>query len=114
MKKWHVLLGLVMTLLMTPVAYGTIVDRIVAVVNEDIITLSELNEAFEPYREKIERTTAPGPERDRAMVEAKNTSSPGSSTINSSNSKPRSKVSSSGMTRSQTLSPGYWRVKRWN
>lgn len=52
------------------IAHSVIVDRIVAIVNEDIITLSELNETFEPYREKIERTTT-GAERDRAIVEAK-------------------------------------------
>ena len=33
-----------------------VVDRIVAVVNDEIITLHELNEAFEPYQKNIENT----------------------------------------------------------
>ena len=32
-----------------------VVDRIVAVVNDDIITLSELNRSFKPYEEKIRK-----------------------------------------------------------
>ena len=35
-------------------AYGEIMDRIVAIVNGDSITLSELNGNFEPYRKKID------------------------------------------------------------
>ncbi|HKL00217.1 MAG TPA: SurA N-terminal domain-containing protein [Desulfotignum sp.] len=35
-------------------AQEEIVDRIVAIVNNDIITLSELNEATRPYRERID------------------------------------------------------------
>jgi peptidyl-prolyl cis-trans isomerase SurA len=37
-------------------AYGEITDRIVAIVNGDTITLSELNSAFEPYRKKIDES----------------------------------------------------------
>lgn len=55
-------------ILPTPVT-GAIVDRIVAIVNEDIITLSELKEAFAPYRERLERTT-PEAERPGAIQEA--------------------------------------------
>ncbi|MCX5832616.1 MAG: peptidylprolyl isomerase [Deltaproteobacteria bacterium] len=46
------------------------VDRIVAVVNEDIIILSELNTAFEPYRKRIEDTYK-GAERDTALAESR-------------------------------------------
>jgi parvulin-like peptidyl-prolyl isomerase len=35
-------------------AYGEILDRIVAIINGDSITLSELNSTFEPYRKKID------------------------------------------------------------
>ena len=42
-------------LLCLPV-YAEVVDRIVAVVNDEIITLYEFNEAFEPYRKNIENT----------------------------------------------------------
>lgn len=46
------------------------VDRIVAVVNEDIVILSELNAAFEPYRKRIEDTYK-GAERDTALAESR-------------------------------------------
>jgi peptidyl-prolyl cis-trans isomerase SurA len=46
------------------------VDRIVAVVNEDIIILSELNAAFSPYRKRIEDTYK-GAERDTALAESR-------------------------------------------
>lgn len=47
-----------------------IVDRIVAVVNEDIITLSDLNTAFEPYQRRIEQTLS-GAERDKVIAEGR-------------------------------------------
>ena len=37
-------------------AYAEVVDKIIAVVNDDVITLSEFNAAFEPYRKNIEKT----------------------------------------------------------
>lgn len=48
-----ILLGLI--LLCAPVR-AEVVDKIVAVVNDEIITLYEFNEAFEPYRKNIENT----------------------------------------------------------
>ena len=39
--------------LMSSMASAEIVDRITAVVNDDIITLSELNKAIKPYEEKL-------------------------------------------------------------
>jgi len=48
-----VLLGLM--LLCAPVR-AEVVDKIIAVVNDEIITLYEFNEAFEPYRKNIENT----------------------------------------------------------
>ena len=33
-----------------------VVDKIIAVVNDEIITLYEFNKAFEPYRKNIENT----------------------------------------------------------
>jgi parvulin-like peptidyl-prolyl isomerase len=50
--------------------YGEMTDRIVAVVNEEIITLSDLNNAFEPYRKKVE-TTYREPERVKALAESR-------------------------------------------
>ena len=40
-------------ILIPAIASGEIVDRIVAVVNDDIITLSELNNAIRPYEDKL-------------------------------------------------------------
>jgi peptidyl-prolyl cis-trans isomerase SurA len=42
-------------LLCLPV-YAEVVDRIIAVVNDELITLYEFNMAFEPYRKNIENT----------------------------------------------------------
>jgi peptidyl-prolyl cis-trans isomerase SurA len=50
-----ILILLSIILLCLPV-YAEVVDRIVAVVNDEIITLYEFNEAFEPYRKNIENT----------------------------------------------------------
>lgn len=48
-----ILLGVI--LLCAPVR-AEVVDKIVAVVNDEIITFYEFNEAFEPYRKNIENT----------------------------------------------------------
>lgn len=45
-------------------------DRIVAVVNDEVITLSELNGAFAPYRERVEAGTR-GAERERVLAESR-------------------------------------------
>jgi parvulin-like peptidyl-prolyl isomerase len=47
-------------------------DRIAAVVNDEIITLSDVNKAFEPYQERFDKSYK-GPERDKekAMDETK-------------------------------------------
>lgn len=44
-----------------------VVDRIVAVVNEDIILLSELDSAYQPYVEKIKANGYP-PEKEQQML----------------------------------------------
>ncbi len=54
-RTWGFSVVFFLTLLfLSPLAKGTeVVDRIVAIVNEDIITLSELKEILKPYEEKI-------------------------------------------------------------
>ena len=52
-------------------APAAVVDRIVAVVNDEIVTLSDLERAFEPYKEKFEATYQ-GSDREKALREAKN------------------------------------------
>jgi len=51
-----IILILVMAALFGLPAYAEVADKIVAVVNDEIITLYEYNEAFEPYRQNIENT----------------------------------------------------------
>jgi parvulin-like peptidyl-prolyl isomerase len=58
-------------LLSLPV-YAEVVDRIVAVVNDDIITLHDFNEAFEPYRKNIENTYK-GNDKDVLIKQTKET-----------------------------------------
>lgn len=45
-------------------------DRIVAVVNDEVITLSELDGAFAPYQERL-GATYKGAERDKALTESR-------------------------------------------
>jgi parvulin-like peptidyl-prolyl isomerase len=45
-----------------------IMERIVAVVNGEVITLSELNTAFEPFRKKIEEGYK-GPDKEKVIAE---------------------------------------------
>ncbi len=44
-----------------------VVDRIVAIVNDDIVTLSELNEILDPYAEKI-RAYGYSPEKEKELL----------------------------------------------
>ncbi len=48
-----------------------VVDRIVAVVNDDIITLRELNEAIKPYMEKIRSASYPEEKRKKIVYNLK-------------------------------------------
>lgn len=51
-------------------AQAAVVDRVVAVVNDEAITLSELNDAFEPYQARMEASLQ-GREREKAIAENK-------------------------------------------
>jgi len=44
-----------------------VVDRIVAIVNNDVISLIELNEALKPYMEKVMAANY-GPEKEKQMI----------------------------------------------
>ncbi len=59
--------GLVLLLSGAMAAHGELVDRIVAIVNDDCITLSELNEELEPYARQIPEG-AYGPEEERQIL----------------------------------------------
>jgi peptidyl-prolyl cis-trans isomerase SurA len=64
-----VLIALCMMFLNLP-AGAEVVDRIVAVVNDEIITLHELNESFEPYQKNIENTYK-GKDKEALMAQTK-------------------------------------------
>jgi peptidyl-prolyl cis-trans isomerase SurA len=66
-----VLAGVAAVLLgMAAQAGAEVADRIVAVVNDEIITLSELNNAFEPFRAKIEVSYREA-DREKAKIETR-------------------------------------------
>jgi peptidyl-prolyl cis-trans isomerase SurA len=65
--RWSLLLFLVLFGFYPPSAMAKVVDRIVAVVNDDIILLSELDATFKPYREEIENSGYP-PEKEQQML----------------------------------------------
>lgn len=69
MKKFAGLVFIIAVLLTQPLS-GEIVDRIVAVVNDEIITMSDLNRVFEPYRKNIEETYRE-PERMKVLADAR-------------------------------------------
>lgn len=53
-------------LLLGAAAAAEVIDRIVAVVNDEVITLSELNRAFEPYAKNIDDTYQ-GPDKEAML-----------------------------------------------
>ena len=56
--KFHkgIVLILLGVILLCAPARAEVIDKIIAVVNDEIITLYEFNTAFEPYRKNIENT----------------------------------------------------------
>lgn len=65
------LMFLSMVLLCLPV-HAEVVDKIVAVINDEIITLYDLNASFEPYLKNIENTYT-GPDKDDLIQQTKET-----------------------------------------
>lgn len=63
-------LTFLLVILLTPQAYAKIIDRVVAVVNDDLVTLSELNEEGAHFFKKIEEE-APANQRDAALHRAR-------------------------------------------
>lgn len=71
MKKLGILTVMLLSLLLPALPGGAaVVDRIVAFVNGDIITLRELDAAFEPYQRRIDDTYQ-GPDKGKVVAEAK-------------------------------------------
>jgi parvulin-like peptidyl-prolyl isomerase len=69
-KIVKILSATLLTLLLSAIVYAEVADRIVAVVNDDIITQTELNRAFEPYAKNIDATYK-GPDRDTVIQQNK-------------------------------------------
>ena len=67
LKTWLVIF---LTVSLSASVYAEIVDRIVAFVNDEVITLFELNSAFETYRKRIEESYR-GPDKAKVITEAK-------------------------------------------
>jgi len=57
-------------LLLSTTVCAEVVDRIVAVINDEIITLSDLNKNFDPYRKRIEASYK-NRDIDKVMAEAR-------------------------------------------
>ncbi|OPY84785.1 MAG: Chaperone SurA precursor [Syntrophus sp. PtaU1.Bin208] len=73
MKKTFAFAAVLLSVLIAPLSgQAEMVDRIVAYVNNDIITLVEFNTAFKPYVKKIEDSIQMA-DRDRVMAETKRT-----------------------------------------
>lgn len=73
MKKFFVVpLALALFAVWGIQAHAEIVDKIVAVVNNEIITLSELNEQAEPFKERIEKGYT-GKDKSRLLEETRKT-----------------------------------------
>jgi peptidyl-prolyl cis-trans isomerase SurA len=64
-------MGMLMIGAVVPVA-GEVVDRIVAIVNDDVITLSELNVTFDPFLKRIEAQLA-GKDKEKVVAEGRTT-----------------------------------------
>ena len=70
LKAGKAILTAVVAMLICATVEAEIADRIVAVVNDEIITLSEVNKAFEPYRASFAAGYR-GDDQNKALYEAK-------------------------------------------
>ena len=70
MKIGKTVLAGVAAVFLSAAVQAAVADRIVAVVNDEVITLSEWNNAFEPYQGRFEASYQ-GPDREKARAETK-------------------------------------------
>lgn len=68
MRLFTAVLGTVAAVFLCMPAQAGVADRVVAVVNDEVITLSELNSAFEPYRTNL-LATYTGADREKLLSE---------------------------------------------
>jgi peptidyl-prolyl cis-trans isomerase SurA len=72
LKRRRLLFWIILIGILAPAAgLSKVVDRIVAVVNDDIITLSELESAFQPFKKRIDDTYK-GPDKDKVIADGHN------------------------------------------
>jgi peptidyl-prolyl cis-trans isomerase SurA len=70
MKRIKAVLAGVAAVFLCVSVQAAVTERIIAVVNEDVITLFELNSAFEPYKARMGASTM-GAEREKALADAR-------------------------------------------
>jgi peptidyl-prolyl cis-trans isomerase SurA len=70
MKIGKAVLAGMMAAFLSVAVHAAVADRVVAVVNDEVITLSEWDNAFEPYGERFEASYR-GPDREKARAESK-------------------------------------------
>ncbi len=71
MRGRRLLLGIILVGILAPATgLSTVVDRIVAVVNDDIITLSDLENTFLPYQRRIDATYR-GEDKEKVVAEGR-------------------------------------------
>jgi parvulin-like peptidyl-prolyl isomerase len=72
LKRRRLLFWIILIGILAPAAgLSKVVDRIVAVVNDDIITLSELESAFQPFKKRIDDTYR-GPDKNKVIADGHN------------------------------------------
>lgn len=71
MKAHRWLLGVILIGILAPaIGLSAVVDRIIAVVNDDIITLSDLEGTFHPYSKRIDATYR-GADKDKILADGR-------------------------------------------
>jgi parvulin-like peptidyl-prolyl isomerase len=71
LKRRRLFLWVVLVCLLAPATVsGRVIDRIAAVVNDDIIMLSEFESAFDPYQKRLDATYR-GPDRDKVIADGR-------------------------------------------
>ena len=71
MKRRRLFLWVFLVCLLAPAAVsGRVVDRIVAVVNDDIIMLSEFENTFQPFQKRLDAAYR-GPDRDKVIADGR-------------------------------------------
>ncbi len=63
---------LIIEVFLCNISYGKIVDGIAAIVNNDVITISELNDKLKPYKEKILSSNLSPKEKEKELIKIKN------------------------------------------